>query len=710
MLSHPFGVVWFVVRYPRALPWAEDSQAFGLLGGPTGVRHLKVGDRHHSLCNTPSPLVLRYNHLTAFAGVFAVAEERFKLPLVDVASIVVAPVLVMLMVGSLVFFLIEVLQGHYSDRLHYTFGFYVFGAVLVARIAITQNRWKSVAYGLVLGGACFIACMAFVEYEKGLWQMLGPIINVGLIALVWWCSDKLTWDCTHLDEARKASGRGVLAAAGIDGTKSTTAAEDDEEFDPDRSLQESRKKKKKKEPPPAPVVGWFQKFQKFREWRKKKPHTPGVWVLYFALAAIPLFALGQAMIPADDDKRRAATFWQMAVYVGSALGLLVTTTLMGLKRYLEDRKATIPTVLTAAWLGLGGLLIVAFIGVAAVLPRPHSETPLFAQQKGGKLDRKASKNAVIKDNSAGKGEGAAGQRKESGDGKSQAQGGKPGGEGKGQAQGQGNNQGGNQSGGNKGDKQGEKGGDGNKGNGDKSKDGNKEGNKGNDPKNNKDGNKGNGDKSGDDDQGKAEDKSDGEGDDGDGSDGEKSNPFEKLGQGFETASEVVKWIVWIVLAIAVIGGGGYMLLKYFSQFTGWAKGLLDWLRGLFGKKPAKTKAEKEEEAAEEEELQRPPPFSAFDNPFTDGTAKKRTARELAEYTFAAFDAWAWDRDLGRQPDETPSEFAARIAEDFPDLEEPGRQLAELYVMAMFSKKDLPADAKSKLAKFWESLENEPAVR
>lgn len=641
------------------------------------------------------------------------AEERFKLPLIDVASIVVAPVLVMLMVGSLVYFLIEVLQGgHYTDRLLYTFGFYVFGAVLVARIAITQSRMKAVAYGLVLGGACFIACMAFVEYEKGLWQALGPVINVGLIALVWWCSDKLTWDCTHLDESRKASGRGVLAAAGFDGTKSTTAAEDDEEFDPDRSVQETRKKKKRKEPTPPPVVGWFQKFQKFREWRKKKPHTPGVWVLYFALAAIPLFALGQAMIPADDSNRRAATFWQMAVYVGSALGLLVTTTLMGLKRYLEDRKASIPTVLTAAWLGLGGLLIVAFIGVAAVLPRPHSETPLFAQQKGGKQERNASKYAQVKDNSAGKGEGAAGQRKESGDGKNQAKGGKPGGEGKGQAQGQGNNQGGNQSGGNKGDQKGNQGNDGNKGNGEKNGDkSNQQGNKGNDQKGGKDGGKGDKSQQNGDDQGKADDKSDGEGDEGDGNDGEKgSDAFKQLGQGFEAASEVVKWIVWIALAVAVIGGGGYMLLKYFANFTGWAKGLLDWFRGLFGKKPAKTKAEAEEEAAEEEELQRPPPFSAFDNPFTDGTAKKRTARELAEYTFAAFDAWAWDRDLGRQPDETPSEFAARIAEDFPDLEEPGKQLAELYVMAMFSKKDLPADAKSKLAKFWESLENEPAVR
>lgn len=642
------------------------------------------------------------------------ADDRPKLPLIDAASVVVAPLLVMLMVGSLVFFLVEVLQaGRYEGRLHWTFGFYVFGAVLVARIAITQSRMKSVAYGLVLGGACFIALMAFVEYQKGLFQVLGPLINVGLIALVWWAADKLTWDCTQFDDARKASGRGVLAAAGLDGTKSTTAGEDDEEFDPDRSVQETRKKKRKKEPEPAAVVGWFQKYLKFREWKKKKPHTPGVWVLYFALAAIPLFALGQAMIPADDSERRAATFWQMAIYVGSALGLLVTTTLMGLKRYLEDRKATIPTVMTAAWLGLGALLIVAFIGVAAILPRPHSETPLFAQQKGGKLDRNASKYAQVKDNSAGKGEGAAGQRKESGDGNKNAQGGKPGGKGEGQAQGQGDNKGGNQSGGKQGDKQGEKGGDGNKGNGEKGNgDKNQQGNtdnKGNDKNGGKDGNKGSEQKG--DENGDNEGKSDGEGSDGDGNDGENSsNPLEKMSQGFEVVGEVVKWIVWIVLAIAVIGGGGYMLLKHFAQFTGWAKGLLDWFRGLFGQKPAKTKAEAEEEAAEEEELQRPPPFRAFSNPFTDGTAKTRTARELAEYTFAAFDSWAWDRDAGRQPDETPNEFAKRVAEDHPDLETPGKQAAELYVMAMFSKKDPPADAKKKLAAFWDALESEPAVR
>ena len=55
--------------------------------------------------------------------------------LIDIAAVVISPALVMLMVGSLTFFLITVLyQGAYPDRLLYTFFFFVFGAVLIARI------------------------------------------------------------------------------------------------------------------------------------------------------------------------------------------------------------------------------------------------------------------------------------------------------------------------------------------------------------------------------------------------------------------------------------------------------------------------------------------------------------------------------------------------------------------------------------------------
>lgn len=647
------------------------------------------------------------------------ADERFKLPLIDVASVVVAPALVMGMVGSLVFFLIEVLQaGRFEGRLHYTFFFFVFGSVLIARIGIEQGSKKAWVYAVGLGGACFVAMMAFVEYTTPLFKALGPVLNVGLMALVYWSAYKLTWDCTHLEEGRRASGRGVLAAAGLDGTKATTAAADDAEYDPDRSRQVVKKKGRTADPP----AGWLERFQKYREWRKNKPHTPGVWVLYFSLAALPLFALGQAVIPADDAARRASTFWQMAAYVGCGLGLLVTTTLLGLRRYLEDRKASIPTAMTAAWLGLGGVLIVFFLAVGALLPRPHSETPLFAFQKGGKSDRQASKNAVVKDNSAGKGDGAAGQRQEAGDGKSNAKGGKEGGKGDGQkSQGQGNKQG-NQ-GNSQGNKQGEKGGGDNKGNnsgGDKSDDRkNQQNNQGNnrDP-NRKDPNA---DKKSQGEQGKEQDgeskdgetdeqKADGEAEQKDGSSGGPAEKLKELTQVFEKVGDGLKWVVWVVLAVAFVVGVVYFGLKYLSNFTGWAKGLLDWLRGLFGRKPKAAGKAAEGDDAADEAVERPPPFGSFSNPFTDGTAKRRDARELAAYTFAALEAWAWDHDAGRPPAETPAEFVARLAEEYPRLEKPGADVASLSARALFSRGELPTDAKPRLARAWAALEGaaEPA--
>ena len=54
------------------------------------------------------------------------ADETDTRPLIDWVAVAVSPVLVMGMVGSLVFFLIEVLyQGQYSDRLLYTMFFFL---------------------------------------------------------------------------------------------------------------------------------------------------------------------------------------------------------------------------------------------------------------------------------------------------------------------------------------------------------------------------------------------------------------------------------------------------------------------------------------------------------------------------------------------------------------------------------------------------------
>ncbi len=634
------------------------------------------------------------------------SDRETSASLIDLAAVVVSPALVMLMVGSLTFFLITVLyHGDYPDRLLYTFFFFVFGAVLIARISIQFGRARAGLYAAGLGGACFLAMMAYVKYPSGMMGVLGPLANLVLMGLVWWSADKLTWDCTHFDEARKASGKGVLAAAGLD----EETGDSRQEAEPEDAKPEPKRRGKR-------PVGWLEKFQAYREAQRTKSHTPGVWVLYFSLAALPLFALGQSLIDPNDADTRRATFLQMAVYVGSGLGLLVTTTLMGLKRYLEQRGARIPPVMVGGWLGLGAGLIVVFLAVGAVLPRPHSETPWFGIKRAGKSHRDASRYAVVKDGSAGKGEGAAGKKTQAGDGQNSAKGGKQGGGNsgeKGSGGGQGKSQGGSQqSTGEKGNNSGKQSGQGQ----DQSEDDGRQKDQSGDQRNQDQGRNSRSDsQSSDKDQGNGgrrasrdgeEARDAGENKSDDGSDSGSSGPS-RIGEMFEKIGSVVKWVVWVVVAVAVLAGIAIFVLKWLAPFTDWARNLLDWLKGLFARKPREER-EAAEAAAAEEAVERPPPFAAFGNPFADGTARRRTPAELVEYTFAAFDAWAWDRDRGRQPGETPLEFAVRVGHEYAELDEPGFRLANLYARVLYSRSPLPADTLKALAEFWDQLEAAPA--
>src|SRR5260370_32971813 len=122
--------------------------------------------------------------------------------LADYVAIAFSPLLIMALVGSLVFFLLEIVYvGKYEGSLQWILFFFVFGAVLVARISM-QGEISSRAplYGLVLGLATWLALLNFVDYpEETPLAAWGWAINLGLIAVIWWSGHRLTWDCTLLD-------------------------------------------------------------------------------------------------------------------------------------------------------------------------------------------------------------------------------------------------------------------------------------------------------------------------------------------------------------------------------------------------------------------------------------------------------------------------------------------------------------------------------
>jgi hypothetical protein len=587
----------------------------------------------------------------------------------DYVAIALSPALLMTLIGSLIYFLIEVLyRGEYEGRLQWILGFYIFGSVLVARISMeTGIADRAPMYALALAFLTVIGLGQFVAFPAG-FEALSWIINSLLVGLIWWSSHRLTYDCTYIDEKAEGTGTGVLQAAGLDQTTDGATAEP------------STGEKKR---------GWRERWQRYREERKKR-HTPGVWVVYFTLAALPIFGLGQSLIPGDELERRRYTFWLMGIYVVSALGLLLTTAFLALRRYLRQRRLEMPLGMTTAWLTCGGILIVGLVVFGALLPRPDAEYSLLDLTPLGSKKRDASQYA-LKGGDAGKGQGRPGQQQLDKDGKpvnmNDPQ--QKGDGGKGQAQG-------------KGDGEKGKSGEGGKGKSDeKSKSGDEKSEPGKNP------------------DGKAEKRDEGAKDNADSKESQAKKQADSGGNSSTSKpplnslpvlgriGPILKWIIFGVLAVVAVvfllRGG----LRYLANFFDWARRLLDALRafweGLFSgrKREAATTGDGEESTEERTPLR---PFHWYRNPFGDGRADELSPGELVRYSFEALEAWAAEHGLPRMTDETPLEFAARVGREVPAIETEGKRLAALYARLLYAKGTVPGSWRGALETFWERME------
>lgn len=254
--------------------------------------------------------------------------------LADLLVVCISPILIMLVVGSLCFFLIEVFgSGEAVNGLRWVMFWFVLAIVLVSRIGIEQGTGHAMVYGLGLAAAVWMyMTRIFPEWF---------VLNMILLAIVWWCANKLVWDCTLINDDEDASGSGLLqsAAAGqnfFQPLRKSLARVSDE---PDGK-------------------------------RKRQPHAPGLWLVYFSLAALPFFGIGEMLLPRGDSAARQVGFVYLFVYLAAAFGLLVATSFLGLRRYLRQRQLQMPASIAFAWIRFGAF-VAAFILIAALLlPRP----------------------------------------------------------------------------------------------------------------------------------------------------------------------------------------------------------------------------------------------------------------------------------------------------------------------------------------------------
>lgn len=642
--------------------------------------------------------------------------KRLFMTSADYVAIAVSPALIMALVGSLVFFLIEVLYvGDYQARLTYAFALFVFAAVLIARISIEMGSDRAALFALPLGVAMFLFLLKFVEHASP----LSHVINLVLMVVVWWCAHKLTWDSTVIDDDEDASGEGLLQRIGVDGPE--RAAETGSRNDSANGAQDNELLQSQ-ETTGVPRRPWWQRLVLGRA----SAHTPGIWVFYFSMAALPLFGIGQRFIPVSDVGRRRYVFALLLVYVASALSLLVTTSFLNLRRYLRQRRVEMPLAIAGTWVGLGACIILLVMSLVLVIPRPGAEVaisrvPWQATSPGG---HSASRLSVMRDGGEDQGEqpsatagetmsaeGQPGELQATADlsdvetkssQPSDDTGSKSGidsGKGK---EGQDSTQ---QSENAVGESAAE-------GEGGESKKGGRRAERSNGSKQEsatgskrplqESANQG--------DAGTTEEQTTLESSERRDSTSQENSatsvrdvhpssplsPLSRIRPMLGGITGLLKLLLYLALSIAVI----YFAWRYRQEITQAIRDILRQLRELFGGKRGAAAAAGQTTAVAAE---RWPSFKEFRDPFAGGRHGELPPEELVRYTFAAFEAWANDRGSPRSPDCTPQELVGMAVDPESPMYSEARRLLRLYSQVAYASQRVPRDAANELRTLWQIM-------
>ena len=258
----------------------------------------------------------------------------------DWMLVALTPALVIGMIASFtVFVFLLGYDGPYVTRSAVIMFLFVTASVLIARISMEQGKEYAALF------AAPLALVMFIATGFSIWGLL-------CCAGIWWIAHQVTWNCTYMDKADEDRGTGLLQEVGIDRERLV----DDEEEDSPSDQEES----------PADAGGWIAWWRRQID-KSHRQRTPGITVIYFALLALPGFGVGHWFLP----RRLEPTAMSLVlIYAASTLGLLMTTSFLGLRRYLARRRIDMPNEVAWAWLVGGMVLIGLLLFLCSFLPRP----------------------------------------------------------------------------------------------------------------------------------------------------------------------------------------------------------------------------------------------------------------------------------------------------------------------------------------------------
>ena len=600
-------------------------------------------------------------------------EKKLRPDGLDFFLAAIAPIFIIGMIGSLVYFVITVCyQGSYTERLMWILGLYTIAAVLIARIAIEQSRQLAFTYMFVLAAATLVVTPQFFVVSGAMAIFSFPIL-VCLLVMIAVLADRITLDCTSMNEQVQSTGVGLLQSLGL------VKSERNQSAMKSRSISATGE---------APTVNANTKKS-----ATKRKHNPGVWVLYFALLALPLFGIGQMVIRSSGDRRWAFTY--LFIYLLSSLFLLVLISLLSLRKYLRERGVPMETSFAMRWLAIGMSSVFTVLFVLSLLPIPSQS---FLSMD---LPFRISSRDDLKVSQWGWGrEGA------------QAEGPELGKEVEGKPQGQpAANQKPQQ---NKNGQQNDpKVGDG------KPSENQSDGEPKSDPQGSLEqkGKEQNGQPKPDSaadkiDQAQPDKRNPPAGDklrqkDKDGAEKRKPDQAQQQQQQQQQQAPsmaiqwnfpaVLQWLVMLILLIVFIVLG----MKYRKELAESIKRFGDWLRALFGRKSKSMNPLDQAEEGTSTIADLYPPFHTFANPFAVGSGWSR--EQMVRHMYRAVISWGYEHRVVRREDETPEEFIRRLFLRFPEQQELISKLGMLYNRIAYARGSVSQTELKPMTELWQWL-------
>ena len=580
-------------------------------------------------------------------------EKKLRPDGLDFFLAAIAPIFIIGMIGSLVYFVITVCyQGSYTERLMWILGLYTIAAVLIARIAIEQSRPLAFTYMFVLAAATLVVTPQFFVVSGAMALFSFPIL-VCLLVMVAVLADRITWDCTSMNEQVQSTGVGLLQSLGL--VKS-------------ERIQSAMKSTSMSTTAESPTVN-----ANIKKSATKRKHNPGVWVLYFALLALPLFGIGQMVIRSPGDRRWAFTY--LFIYLLSSLFLLVLISLLSLRKYLRERGVPMETSFAMRWLAIGMSSVFTVLFVLSLLPIPSQsflsmDLPFRISSRD---DLKVSQWGWGREGAQGEGpelgkevEGKPGDKQ--GDGKK----GKPGGEPKSDPQGSLEQKGNEQKGQPKPDSAADK-----------------------------------------IDQAKPDKRNPPAGDklrqkDKDGA--EQRKPDQAQDQQQQAPSMAIQWnflavLQWLVMLILLIVSI-VLGMKYRKELAESIKRFGDWLRALFGRKSKSMNPLDQADEGTSTIADLYPPFHTFANPFAVGSGWSR--EQMVRHMYRAVMSWGYEHRVVRREDETPEEFIRRLFLRFPEQQELMSKLGMLYNRIAYARGAVSQAELKPMTELWQWLSKSSA--